>query len=262
MFLVDSHCHLDMLDLTPDDGDLNRVIARAKASGVNYLLNVCVGLKDFPTVLKIAENYSCVGASVGLHPNHDDEETDADALVALAQHPKVVAIGETGLDYFRSTGDLEWQRERFRAHICAAQKTNKPLIIHTRDAKEDTLKIMREEGASQIGGVMHCFTEDWQAAQQALDLGFYISFSGIVTFKNAATIQDVAKRVPLGRMLLETDSPYLAPNPYRGKPNEPSYVHHTAAFIAALRGISLEELAQATSENFFTLFKGAERPHV
>lgn len=262
MQLVDSHCHLDMLDLELDGGDLNKVISRAQANGVCYFLNVCVGLKDFPIVLKTAESFPFVGASVGLHPNHDDEETDTDKLCQLANHPKVIAIGETGLDYFRSTGDLEWQRERFRAHIRAAKKTGKPLIIHTRDAKEDTLRIMQEESAGDVGGVMHCFTEDWDAARQALDLGFYISFSGIVTFKNAATIQDVAKRIPLERMLVETDSPYLAPNPYRGKPNEPGYVRYTAEFVAALRGVSLDELADRTTNNFFTLFTGAEKPHV
>jgi TatD DNase family protein len=262
MFLVDSHCHLDLLDLSADQGDLNHVIARAKEQGVQHLLNVCVSLADFPTLLKTAEAYPFVSASVGLHPNDQDEEVDTDTLIKLAQHKKIVAIGETGLDYFRSTGDLEWQRQRFRAHIRAAKQLNLPLIVHTRDAKDDTISIMQEEQANEIGGVMHCFTEDWSVAKKALALNFYISFSGIVTFKNAAVIQEVAKQVPLDRILIETDAPYLAPNPHRGKPNEPAYVRYTAEYIAALRGISLAEFAEQTTQNFFTLFKGAVRHHV
>lgn len=262
MFLVDSHTHLDMLDLSIENNDLSQVITRAQANGVHYMLNVCVNLTDFPTVLNTAERFPFVSASVGLHPNEQSEEIDLDTLLRLANHPKVIAIGETGLDYFRSTGDLEWQRNRFKTHIKAAQTLNKPLIIHTREAKEDTLRIMHEQNAAQVGGVMHCFTEDWATAQQALDLGFYISISGIVTFKTATTIQDVARQVPLDRLLVETDAPYLAPNPHRGKPNEPSYVRHTAEFIAALRQIPVEELAEQTTENFFKLFHGAVKPHV
>ncbi len=262
MFLVDSHCHLDLLDLTLDDGDLNRVVARAQQNGVQYMLNVCVSLAEFPVILKTAERYPFVGTSVGLHPNEQDEEVDEATLIKLAQHEKVVAIGETGLDYFRSTGDLDWQRERFRAHIRAAKKLKKPLIIHTRDAKEDTIRIMQEENAAEAGGVMHCFTEDWSIAQQALDMNFYISFSGIITFKSAVTIQDTARRVPLDRMLIETDSPYLAPVPYRGKPNEPSYVKHTAEYIANMRGVEFAAFAEQTTNNFFNLFSGAVRPHV
>ena len=262
MMLVDSHCHLDMLDLTPDNGDLNQVIQRAKDAGVLHMLNVCVSLRDFPSVLKTAETHSFVSASVGIHPNETEEQIDIDTLVKLAQHPKVVAIGETGLDYFRSTGNLDWQRDRFRIHIEAAKHLKKPLIIHTRDAKDDTIKIMREENVSAVRGVMHCFTEDWEIAQQALDLGFYISFSGIVTFKSAAVIQDVARRVPLDRILIETDCPYLAPVPYRGKPNEPSYVKHTAAYIAEMRNMTLEYFAKQTTDNFFNLFDKAVKPHV
>ena len=262
MFLVDSHCHLDLLDLTPDDGDLNRVVERAQQNGVQYMLNVCVSLAEFPVILKTAEKYPFVGTSVGLHPNEQNEEVDEPTLIKLAQHEKVVAIGETGLDYFRSTGDLDWQRERFRAHIRAAKKLKKPLIIHTRDAKEDTIRIMQEENAAEAGGVMHCFTEDWSVAQQALDMNFYISFSGIITFKSAVTIQDTARRVPLDRMLIETDSPYLAPVPYRGKPNEPSYVRHTAEYIANMRGVEFAAFAEQTTNNFFNLFSGAVRPHV
>lgn len=262
MFLVDSHCHLDMLDLTPEAGDLSKIITRAQENGVQHILNVCVKLTDFPTVLKTAQAYPFVSASVGLHPNEQSEETDTDTLIKLAQPKKVIAIGETGLDYFRSTGDVEWQRNRFRAHIRAAKATQKPLIIHTREAKEDTIKLMQEERAQDIGGVMHCFTEEWSIAEKALEMGFYISFSGIVTFKNAAVIQDTARKTPIDRILIETDSPYLAPNPYRGKPNEPGYVRHTAEYIAALRNISLEDFAEQTTTNFFTLFKGAERLHV
>jgi len=262
MFLVDSHCHLNLLDLTPDNGTLTGVMERAKANGVGYLLNVCVNLADFPALLNTAAVYPNVAASVGLHPNDRDEETDEETLVKLAQPEKVIAIGETGLDYFRSTGDLEWQRIRFRAHIRAAKRLGKPLIIHTRDAKQDTIRIMQEEGVDEVGGVMHCFSEDWSIAKQALDMNFYISFSGIITFKTATVIQAVAKQLPLDRMLVETDSPYLAPHPHRGKPNEPSYVRHTAEYIAALRNIPLADFAEQTTQNFFTLFKGAVRPHV
>jgi TatD DNase family protein len=262
MFLVDSHCHLDLLDLTPDQGDLNKVIERAQANDVHSILNVCVKLADFPNVLKAAETYPFVCASVGLHPNDIEEEVDLPTLIKLGQHNKVVAIGETGLDYFRTTGDSEWQRERFRTHIHAALELQKPLIIHTRDAKQDTIRIMQEEGAIRAGGVMHCFTEDWEMAKQALEMNFYISFSGIITFKNATTIQEVAKQIPLERILIETDSPYLAPNPHRGKSNEPAFVRYTAEYIAALHNVSLDDFAEQTTQNFFNLFKGAVRPHV
>ena len=262
MFLVDSHCHFDLLDLSSANDDVNHVIQRAQQNAVHYFLNVCVKLSDFPNVLKTAQAYPFVSASVGLHPNDDNEEVDEASLIKLGQHQKVVAIGETGLDYFRSTGEVEWQRDRFRTHIQAAKKLKKPLIIHTRNAKQDTIQIMQEEGASEAGGVIHCFTEDSDFAKQALDLGFYISFSGIVTFKNATAIQEVAKTIPLDRMLLETDSPYLAPNPHRGKANEPAYLRYTAEYIAGLRNLSLEKLAEQTTENFFHLFKGAVKPHV
>jgi TatD DNase family protein len=260
MFLVDSHCHFDLLDLSKDE--INNVIQRAQENSVAYFLNVCVKIADFPRVLSTAQNYPFVFASVGLHPNETNEEIDEAALIKLAQPQKVLAIGETGLDYFRSSGEVEWQRERFRTHIRAAKKIQKPLIIHTRNAKQDTIKIMQEEGASEAGGVIHCFTEDFAFAKQALDLGFYISFSGIVTFKNAAAIQEAAKQIPLDRMLVETDSPYLAPNPHRGKENEPAYLRHTAEYLAALRNISLQEMAEHTTENFFKLFKGAVKSHV
>src|SRR3990167_8436211 len=262
MRLVDSHTHFELLhednqpDLTP------AIIERAQQEGVSYFLNVCVKLSRFQYVLRPAELYPFVFASVGLHPNDDSEEAEVEQLIELGGHDKVIAIGETGLDYFRSSGDLDWQRERFCRHIKAAKTLRKPLIIHMRDAKEDTLRIMRTEGAQDVGGVMHCFTEDWAVAEQALDLGFYISFSGIVTFKNALAIQDVAKKIPLDRMLVEKDAPYLAPAPMRGKKNEPAYMRHTAEFIADLRGISLDAVAEQTTNNFFTLFKGAKPVYV
>lgn len=262
MFLVDSHCHLNMLDLTPDAGDLNKVVARAQAQGVHYFLNVCVKLSDFHNILATANAYPFVSASVGLHPNETDEEADEVTLIKLGESPKVIAIGETGLDYFRSNGDLDWQRERFRRHIRAAKALKKPLIIHTREARQDTLAILQDEAANEVGGIMHCFSEDWETAKQALDMGFYISFSGIVTFKNALALQDIAKQLPMDRMLIETDSPYLAPQPLRGKPNEPAYVRHTAEYIATLKNLSLEDFAEQTTHNFFTLFKGAVKPDV
>jgi TatD DNase family protein len=261
MFLVDSHCHLDQLDLSQHQGDIQQTLNEAERHQVKHMLCVCITLKDFPAVLKIAETFPQVSASVGLHPNEQDleKEPTAEDLIALAAHEKVVAIGETGLDYFRSIGDVEWQRERFRQHIRAAKKIAKPLIIHTRQAKHDTLQIMQQENAQSVGGVMHCFTEDWQTAQQALELGFYISISGIVTFKTALEIQEVAKRLPIDKLLIETDSPYLAPIPFRGKANQPAYVRYVAEYIAGLRGISVVELAEHTTHNFFTLFKHAKK---
>ena len=253
--LVDSHCHLNLLDLTPYENGVSDVIADANQQGVSHFLNVSVDLKTFPDVLATAKQHNNVYASMGIHPNDKAETPDVDTLVKLADDPKVVAIGETGLDYFRSEGDLEWQRDRFRTHIAVAKATQKPLIIHTREAREDTLKIMTQEAAREAGGVMHCFTETWEMAKAALEMGFMISFSGIVTFKNARALQDVACRVPLDRMLIETDSPYLAPTPYRGTPNVPAYVCYVAEFIANLRDIPIETVAEQTSQNFFTLIK-------
>jgi TatD DNase family protein len=262
MFLVDTHCHLDLLDLDPYQGDLNLLLQKAEDNGVKHIVNVAVNIRDFPSVLKRAMEYPFVSASVGLHPNDQDEDVTKEQLIELGKHPKVIAIGETGLDYFRTTGDTQWQRNRFRDHIAAAKSLQKPLIIHTRQAREDTINVLREENASQVAGIMHCFTEDWETAKQALDMGFYISFSGIVTFKNAVDIQEVAKKVPLDRILVETDAPYLAPNPHRGKTNVPGYVRYTAEFIAAMRGVDFQQFAAQTTENFYTLFKGAARPHV
>jgi len=249
--LVDSHCHLDFPEF---DGKLGEVRAEMQANGVTHALCISVELPKFSKVLALAEAHDNFFASVGVHPDHEAESVEAARLVELARNPKVVAIGETGLDYHRLSGDLEWQRERFRAHIRAARECGKPLVIHTRDAAEDTLRIMREEKAGEVGGVMHCFTETQEVADGALALGFHISFSGIVTFKNAAQLKEVAKAVPLERLLVETDSPYLAPVPHRGKTNRPGLVRHVAEEIARLRGLSLDEVAQATSANFFRLF--------
>lgn len=255
--LVDSHCHLDFPDYGEDQGHL---LETMRANGVGWALCAGVTLARLPRVLTIAEAYSNVFAGVGVHPDQQDgHEPAVEELVALADHPKVVAIGETGLDYYRLTGDLEWQRDRFRAHIRAARACGKPLIIHTRAAAADTLRVLREEKAQEVGGVFHCFTESAEVAQQALDLGFYISLSGIVTFKNAIALKAVAKRIPSDRLLVETDSPYLAPVPYRGKRNEPGYVRYVAEEVARLRETSFEELAITTTRNFFTLFKAAER---
>lgn len=254
-FLVDSHCHLDRLDLTPFDGQLDRALQAAAEQGVGHMLCVCIDLEHFEDVLQPAKQHDNVSASVGVHPNEaDGREPTVDELVGLAQDEQVVAIGETGLDYFRSEGDLEWQRDRFRTHIAAARQTGKPLIIHMRDAAEDTLRILKEEKADEIGGVMHCFTENREVARAALDLNFMISFSGIVTFNSAKELKQVAKMVPADRMLVETDSPYLAPVPYRGKSNQPAYVRQVAEHVAELRQTTLEEIAQATTQNYFSLF--------
>ena len=253
--LIDSHCHLDRLDLAALGADLDHVLQAAQEQGVARMLSVCVNLETFPAVLAIAERYAYIHASVGVHPDERDcHEPSVDELCGLAQHPKIVAIGETGLDYFHCKGDVGWQQERFRTHIRVALRTGKPLIIHSREAKADTIRILREEGAEGVGGVMHCFTEDWEMAEQALALNFYISFSGIVTFKNAQQLRDVAQRLPLDRMLIETDAPYLAPVPHRGKTNQPAYVKHVAQRIADLRGVPLTTIEEATSANFATLF--------
>lgn len=253
--LVDSHCHINFPGLIEN---IDAVMENNARHGVTHLLCVAVNLEDFPQVLALAERLPNVYASVGVHPDHEvAREPSVTELVELAQHPKVVAIGETGLDYFRTQGDVEWQRERFRNHIRAAKIAAKPLIIHTREAAEDTLRIMAEEGAEKIGGVMHCFTESADVARRAMELNFYISFSGIVTFKNATEIKAVAMSVPLDRLLVETDSPYLAPVPFRGKTNEPAYVRYVAEEVARLRGIDLPTIAKATTDNFFTLFRHA-----
>ena len=253
--LVDSHCHLNVPELATNIEDIRLAMTE---NGVGHALCISVTLKDFPQVLALADKYPNFFASVGVHPDYESEPPfSSDTLFDLAQHPKVVAIGETGLDYFRLTGNLDWQRERFRTHIRAAIKAKLPLIIHTRASAEDTLRIMEEENASEVGGVMHCFTETLDVAMRAIEMGFYISFSGIVTFKNASALKEVARHVPLDRILVETDSPYLAPIPFRGKTNQPAYVKHVAEEVARLRNISIDELANTSTLNFFTLFKRA-----
>ena len=254
--LVDSHCHLDFPDLA---SRLPELLQRMEENAVGLAVCIGVNLEDFPRVLALAEAHPQLWATVGVHPEYTDvREPDENELLALANHPKVIAIGETGLDYYWQKDKPEWQRARFRTHIRAARRCGKPLVVHTRESAEDTLKVLAEEGADAVGGVMHCFTENWEVARRALDLGFYISFSGIVTFKNAAIVKDVAQKCPLDRILVETDSPYLAPMPYRGKQNQPAYVRHVAEEIARLREISLEDVTAATTENFFTLFKHAQ----
>ena len=250
---VDSHCHLDFPELA---SDLPARLEAMRAANVTHALCISVELPAFPRVHALATSHANLYASAGTHPDYPDSvEPDVATLVGLAAKPKVVAIGETGLDYYRLEGDLEWQRERFRTHIRAARESGKPLVVHTRSSAADTLAILRDERARDVGGVMHCFTETWDVASAAMDHGFHISFSGIVSFKNAAALHDVARRVPLERMLIETDSPYLAPVPHRGKTNEPAFVVHVAEAIARLRGIDVAEVARATSANFFRLFR-------
>lgn len=255
--LVDSHCHLDFPELAPQ---LDSVLTLMRDNRVSRALCISVKLEDFPNVRALAELYPQLYASVGVHPDYEGvAEATVEGLVALAAHARILGIGETGLDYYRLKGDLEWQRERFRTHIRAARECGKPLIVHTRSAADDTLRIMQEERAGEVRGVMHCFTESWETAARAMDLGFYISFSGIVTFKNARSLKEVARKVPLERMLIETDSPYLAPVPFRGKVNQPGLVKHVAEEIARLREVPFEDVARATTENFYKLFGVAEK---
>ena len=250
---VDSHCHLDFPELA---AELPQLLAAMREHAVTHALCISVDLPAWPGVLAIAQSHANLYATAGVHPDYvDTPEPSVAELVAMAQADKVVAIGETGLDYFRLEGNLDWQRERFRTHIRAAREVGKPLVIHTRAAAVDTLAIMREERAGEVGGVMHCFTETWEVAQAAIDLGFHISFSGIVTFKNAVELKDVARRLPQERMLIETDSPYLAPVPYRGKRNQPAWVRYVGEAIAELRGVPVATIAHATSDNFFNLFR-------
>jgi TatD DNase family protein len=254
-YLVDSHCHLDRIDLNQFGGDLVQAIKATQALDVGHMLCVCIDMENFAAVLAIAEQYDCISASVGKHPTEwEGAEPSVEDLVAKAKHPKVVAIGETGLDYFHGKeAERPLQQQRFVRHIHAAKISQKPLIIHTRQAQTDTIDILRAEQVDSA--VFHCFTEDWDMAKQGLDLGLYISFSGIVTFKNATSLQEVAKKVPLDRLLVETDSPYLTPVPHRGKANFPGYTRHVAEYIAELRGIPYQQLRDATTENFSRLFK-------
>ena len=258
MKLVDSHCHIDRCDLKSlGFSSVQEIISEAKSKEIIHMLCVCVDIPNFQAVRDLAEKYpDCISCSVGAHPaDPHDPEPSLEDLINLASDPLVVAIGETGLDYFHCKGDITWQQDRFRTHIQAAIAVNKPLIIHTREAREDTLRILKEENASKVGGVLHCFTENWEMAKSAMDLGFYISFSGIVTFKNAKDLQEVAVKIPKDFLLIETDAPYLTPVPYRGKPNQPAYVRHVAEFLADLRGEPLETLAESTTANFSRLFK-------
>ncbi len=250
--LIDSHCHIPLLS---EDLSVEEIINNAKQNDVEHMLCVAIDLENSPDIIDLAKKYDMISASVGIHPNTElENEAVIGDILDLASKDEVVAIGETGLDYFRSEGDLEWQRDRFRTHINAAKELDKPLIIHTREAKEDVIQILKEEGADQVGGVMHCFVEDWETAQAAMDLNFLISFSGIVTFKNAKDLHEVAKLVPLKNMLIETDSPYLAPVPFRGKTNQPAYVRHVAEFISGLKDIDFDELAIQTTNNYHKLF--------
>ncbi|MBM3347096.1 MAG: TatD family deoxyribonuclease [Betaproteobacteria bacterium] len=253
--LVDSHCHLDFPDYT---GKIAEILAEMRASQVTHALCISVNLEGFANVLRLAEENANLYATVGVHPDQLPDvpgaAASAETLLALSRHPKVVAIGETGLDYHWVKGDAEWQRERFRVHIRAARLAGKPLVVHTREAAADTLRIMREEGAEQVGGVMHCFTETLDTAFAAVDMNFFVSFSGIVTFKNAADLREVARALPMDRLLVETDSPFLAPVPHRGKTNRPAWVRHVAEEVAKIRGMPFEAVAEATTANFCRLF--------
>lgn len=256
MFLfIDSHCHLDRLDLTDFDGKLDNVLTAAKAAQVDEILCVSVTLAEFPSMVEKTAKYDNVWLSCGAHPLNQDDLIDQEELATLSQTNKVIAIGETGLDYFYAPETKDVQLDSFRKHVRVANQLNKPLIIHTRDAQQDTLDMLREENAENVGGILHCFTETWGMAKQAIDMGFYISFSGIVTFKNASALREVAKQVPDDRFLIETDAPYLAPVPHRGKQNQPAYVADVAKFLASVRGQSVEQIAELSSTNFKRLFK-------
>ncbi len=257
---VDSHCHLDRLELEKLGMDLPAVLATAKAQQVEHMLCVSVSLAEFPAMAALVQDYPQVSISCGEHPLHQTDVLDAELLAQLAADPHVVAVGETGLDYFYSPDTKQLQQDAFIRHIEVANKVNKPLIVHTRDAKADTLAILRQYQAQNCGGVLHCFTEDWDTAKAALDLGFYISFSGIMTFKNASPLREVVKQVPLDRLLIETDSPYLSPVPYRGKTNQPAYVTAVGAAVAELKGVTVEQLARQTTENFYRLFSLVKKP--
>jgi TatD DNase family protein len=252
--LIDSHCHLDRIDLKPYENDFSCFMDEANNNQIEHLLCIAIDLESYPAMLELVTGFKQISVTVGVHPNVQDcKDPSIDELIILGQPDNVIGIGETGLDYFRSEGDLAWQHQRFRNHISAAKKLKKPLIIHTREAKEDTLRILKEENADEIGGVIHCFTEDWEFAKKAMDLNFYISFSGIITFNNAVAIKEVAKKIPSDKFLIETDSPYLAPTPFRGRPNYPTYVRYVADQIAELRGTSTTKIADLSASNFYQL---------
>lgn len=257
--LVDSHCHLDKLDLSPYDGDLDAALQAAYARSISHILCIGINLENIDDVVQLAERHEPVFASVGVHPLYrESREPSIAELLEIARHPKVVAIGETGLDYFYGEGDLQWQRDRFLIHIEAARLSRLPLIIHTRGAKQDTLDSLRQHGGGEVEGVLHCFTEDLDMAKQAVDMGFLISISGIVTFRNASELRDVVKALPLDRLLVETDAPWLAPVPHRGRQNEPQYVVEVAEKVAEIKSVTLEEVARLTTENFFRIFPKAQ----
>ncbi len=253
---IDSHCHLDRIDLRPYNNDFACFMKAAAEHNIEHLLSIAIDLENYDAMLLLVKDYPQISVTVGVHPNvYEGKDPTVDELIELGAPENVIGIGETGLDYFRSEGDLDWQHQRFKRHIQAAKALKKPLVIHTRDAKYDTLRILQEENAADIGGIIHCFTEDWEFAQAAMDLNFYISFSGIVTFNNAKAIRDVAKKMPADRFLIETDSPYLAPVPHRGKANYPIYVRYVAECIAELRGVEVTDVAKQSANNFRTLFK-------
>lgn len=254
MKIVDSHCHIDRVDLDQFGGSIESMLTHAKDLSVEGFLCVCIDLEHFDDVFSLAKAHHQIYASVGVHPvEQEGRDPSVEELLTLADHEKIIAIGETGLDYFHVKKDTaDWQRERFKRHIAASNQSGKPMIIHTRDAKADTIEIMQQEQAQ--AGVMHCFSEDWETAEAALDLGFYISFSGIITFKSAADLREVAKKVPADRLLVETDSPYLTPVPYRGRANSPAYTYYVAEKLAEIRGVSMNSIAQTTTANFKQLF--------
>jgi TatD DNase family protein len=256
--LVDSHCHLDRLDYKEKHNGIADVIDKAQAKGISHLLSVCVTLDDYPAMAELIAPFDQVSSTCGVHPLYKEAVMDEALLLAYASSDKVVAIGETGLDFFYSPETKEWQIDAFRRQIRVAKQLNKPLIIHTRGARQETLDILKEEGAEQVGGVLHCFTESIEMAEEAMKMGFYISVSGLVTFNNAKELREVIKAVPLDRLLVETDSPYLAPVPHRGQENEPAYTYDVAKFVAELKGVSYETLAEVTTHNYFSLFKGAK----
>ncbi|NMP31423.1 YchF/TatD family DNA exonuclease [Thalassotalea sp. M1531] len=252
---IDSHCHLDRLDLSEFNHEINNVVSAASAAGVNKMLCVSVTLEDFPAMVEKTAGFDNVYLSCGVHPLNQEHVTNIEQLESLAKTPRVIAVGETGLDYYYAPETKQLQLDAFVKHIQVARNINKPLIIHTRDAREDTINLLKAEGAQQVGGILHCFTESWEMAKQAIDLGFYISFSGIVTFKNAHELREVARKVPADRFLIETDAPYLAPVPHRGKQNQPAYVVEVAKHLASIRGCSVEQIAQQSTDNFNQLFQ-------
>lgn len=256
--LVDSHCHLDRLDLSPYEQNVDALMTATREAGVSHLLCIGVDLETFPAVKNLAEAYANVHCTVGVHPLYkDSREPTAKELIDIAAHPRVVAIGETGLDYFYAKGETQWQRDRFAAHIEAAKATNLPLVIHTRGARDDTIAMLKDVGQGKVRGVLHCFTEDLAMAEQAIDIGFYISISGIATFANAEPLRDVVRALPVEKLLIETDAPWLAPVPFRGKSNEPRYVAEVAKLVADLKGLDVQTLVDITRENFFSLFSKA-----